>query len=205
MFVVSASRVTEFHSRDRLIVAATICARPPRFTTGRFCAKSPIMSTTTPPNGRSSCRTSRSISSSFSISNRWPIGASSNTMRLVARISSPTSSFLATANVDVRSILSGTLNLEWKVRPLRKRTAAIPDVAVASAIFSCTRTPRKKQLETNVFPVPAAAFREKPPPARTAASTASYARLCSGFILFRSTWSVSAYNPRSKVSSSVMI
>ena len=63
MFTVSR-RVTNLLQRvDSFSDARTVCARPPRLTTGSVCRKSPATTIDFPPKGDSTPVTSRNIAS----------------------------------------------------------------------------------------------------------------------------------------------
>ena len=51
-------------------------------------------------------------------------------------------------------IFSGSLTVEWAVRPPSKSVAAMPDEATARAIFLSTITFANSKLIRNVLPVP---------------------------------------------------
>jgi hypothetical protein len=59
--------------------------------------------------------------------------------------------------LDIESalrLLTGILNLEWVVFPPSNNNAAIPDDAIARAIWPSRRTIASKRLYKMVFPVP---------------------------------------------------
>ena len=65
---------------------------------------------------------------------------------------------------ELTSISIGILNRECAVRPPSRRVAAMPDEAMARAIFPADLTLAKTVFSTKVFPLPPQPSRKKTPP-----------------------------------------
>ena len=123
------------------IDAATESDLFPPLTTGRVCRKSPAKITLIPPNGRFTPVHTRNDSSKFCNRVQSAIGASSHMIILTlsrTRFTIAPCSGRPNIPSDGRpSRFTPTPNVEWNVRPLFSKIAAIPVEAVANASSPC--------------------------------------------------------------------
>ena len=129
--------------------------------TGSVWRKSPERMTTLPPKGSSLSRMSCRARWSASSSRLSSIVASSTSISLAIRISLASSVCAGIISLASSLRISGGLNLEWNVLPLRRRVAALPVVAVARATLppdSRLRAQASSWLRRNVLPQPPLAW-----------------------------------------------
>lgn len=128
-------------------------ARVPYVITGSSCRKSSANIKVTPPITAFELRRSWSVRVTASIWALWVIVHSSN---IINDTSLPSSPFLRMAHTDFccKEIVNGNLKVECADFLSFNRIAAIPEEAMASAIFPDCLTFANIKFARNVFAVP---------------------------------------------------